>query len=678
MSAARARAVVPNALSFPRATMREIVRERYRIEKPRFALDHDGCGEILYRMIGGGRTFHFFLLSNKLPEEQKTDRNFAAGWDAMGVLCDGEWSAEREAHLRREVPKQRAGFADYDTLVYARGNRSTRLFEHVVASLAAGRQPDLALIAPIGYILRTTAFIGNGQLGTGQLGCSRDRPLQQPFCGEVLSASALQEFVFDPRRGHRGAAAAPCPCDWHPPTAGTSASAIRRRPGCPHSSPITRISCTGRPPRVRGGARDRVRSPIAARRCGGRVRAPAWRGRSATSSRARARATGCSPRRSHWRPSSREVRAAYASVTVARHALGRVERMGTAPRLDGGVRDRRCARGGAVSGSRSAIRRGVRGRRAVRAAPPRRRDPARAVRSGYGWALRRRHDGRQALLLVSLVVRPARRAPRPARPRTGIRGRDQHGHRAQGARAMVGARKRAGRRNGRRPGGRAAGPAARGGARAVARRTRLRRAARPVARARLLALRLRALRARLLRHGEVRGGLPEIRARHVHAGRTHRRGRRRRARRRLAVPAVAGSGVRWPTPRSWRRCRRRRPSRRRAPPATTVRCAASRPTSSRGWSARAAGTRDRARRGRGFGGLAVFAQAQGEPGVAAVIRHCAEDSRRPPRRRAGTCASTSGTWSAFAARGAHRCSPRPSRSTSRAHGRALAVPASPS
>ena len=166
MSPVRARAAVPNALSFSRATMRELLRGRYRIEKLRFELDREGRGEVLYRLVGGGWVFHFFLVSDKLPEAQKTDRNFAPSWDAMGVLCQGDWTAEREARLRREVPKQRAGFADYDTLIYARGNRSARLFDHVVESLAAGRQPDPKLLAPVGYILRTTAFIGNGQLGT--------------------------------------------------------------------------------------------------------------------------------------------------------------------------------------------------------------------------------------------------------------------------------------------------------------------------------------------------------------------------------------------------------------------------------------------------------------------------------------------------------------------------------
>ncbi len=194
----RARAVLPDALSFPRAAMRELVRGRYRVEKLRFELDADGRGEILYRLHGGGRVFHFFLVSDMLPEEVKTDRNFAASWDAMGVLCQGDWTAEREALLRREVPKQRAGFADYGTLMYARGNRSARVFNHVVDCLAQGRQPDLAELAPVGYILRTTAFIGNGQHGTLPLeGYDAAHPLRRPYHAQFCSAFMLREYVFD-------------------------------------------------------------------------------------------------------------------------------------------------------------------------------------------------------------------------------------------------------------------------------------------------------------------------------------------------------------------------------------------------------------------------------------------------------------------------------------------------
>ncbi len=198
MGSQRAQVIVADALNFSRAAMREMVRGRYRIEKLRFTLDDAGRGEVLYRLTGGGWEFHFFLISEKLPEEQKTDRNYAPSWDAMGVLCQGEWTAQREAHLRREVPKQRGGFADYDTLIYARGNRSARLFDHVVDSLAAGVQPDAQVLAPVGYILRTTAFIGNGQLGTRPYaGLEPDHPFRRPYHAQFCSGFVLREFVFD-------------------------------------------------------------------------------------------------------------------------------------------------------------------------------------------------------------------------------------------------------------------------------------------------------------------------------------------------------------------------------------------------------------------------------------------------------------------------------------------------
>jgi hypothetical protein len=198
MSPARAAAAVPNALSFARAAMRRLVRGRYVIDRLRFDLDDEGRGEVLYRLDGEGWRFHFFLVSQKLDEAVKTDRNFAQSWDAMGVLCQGEWTPQREALLRREVPRQRAGFADYDTLVYARGNRSARLFDHVVDSLAAGRQPDAAVLAPVGYILRTTAFIGNGQLGTRPLeGFEPDHPFRRPYHVQFASAFVLREYVYD-------------------------------------------------------------------------------------------------------------------------------------------------------------------------------------------------------------------------------------------------------------------------------------------------------------------------------------------------------------------------------------------------------------------------------------------------------------------------------------------------
>lgn len=198
MSMTAAGAAVADALSFSRSAFRELVQGRWRIEKLRFDLDAEGRGEVLYRLTDGKWTFHFFLVALKLDEADKMDRNWAASWDAMGVLCQGEWTPEREALLREEVPKQRSGYADYDTLVYARGNRSARFFDHVVERLASGQQPDIALLARVGYLLRTTAFIANGQLGTrAYAGLEPDHPFRRPYHVQMASGFVLREYVLD-------------------------------------------------------------------------------------------------------------------------------------------------------------------------------------------------------------------------------------------------------------------------------------------------------------------------------------------------------------------------------------------------------------------------------------------------------------------------------------------------
>ena len=47
-------------------------------------------------------------------------------------------------------------------LAYARGNSSARLFDARVVQLEAGRQPDPLLVALVGYVLKSAAFISIG------------------------------------------------------------------------------------------------------------------------------------------------------------------------------------------------------------------------------------------------------------------------------------------------------------------------------------------------------------------------------------------------------------------------------------------------------------------------------------------------------------------------------------
>jgi hypothetical protein len=198
MSPARAGAAYPNALCFSRSFVRKMQRERWRFETVRLELDGEGRGEGLYRVLAPGGTFHFFAVSNFFPPDQKVDRSFGINWDVSAAICQGAWTAEREAVLRQEIPKQYDGRYDNDVLCFCRGNRSERLFDHVVDGLTAGSQPDAELLATVGYILRSTAFAGNGLFGMRPFeGLDPEHPLAATYHVQMLAAFLLREFVFD-------------------------------------------------------------------------------------------------------------------------------------------------------------------------------------------------------------------------------------------------------------------------------------------------------------------------------------------------------------------------------------------------------------------------------------------------------------------------------------------------
>ena len=62
-------------------------------------------------------------------------------------------------------PKQYEGRYDAGVLCFCRGNRSERIFDEAVAALASGSQPNASVLASVGYLLRSTAFAGNGLFG---------------------------------------------------------------------------------------------------------------------------------------------------------------------------------------------------------------------------------------------------------------------------------------------------------------------------------------------------------------------------------------------------------------------------------------------------------------------------------------------------------------------------------
>ena len=198
MSPGRAAAAYPNALSFARVLLRKMQRERWRVAAVRVELDAAGCGEALYRVEAPGRHFYFFAISDYFPPEEKVDRSFGINWDVSAALCEGEWTDAREADLREEIPKQYEGRYDSGVLCFCRGNRSERIFDEAVAALASGTQPDAGVLASVGYLLRSTAFAGNGLFGMRPFeGLGAGHDLGAPYHVQLLCAYMLRSFVLD-------------------------------------------------------------------------------------------------------------------------------------------------------------------------------------------------------------------------------------------------------------------------------------------------------------------------------------------------------------------------------------------------------------------------------------------------------------------------------------------------
>ena len=198
MRLARMGAMHPTRLSFLRAMLRRAAREGWRISRTAWALDPLGFGHALYTVQMPERIYSLVAFSRHLPDAERTDRVIAEAWDTSYVLYDGVPDADEIARLARNVPLQEAGRFAATDLILSRANKSTRLFDSVVHTLAAGRQPDAAAIEDVGYLLRTTAVYGNGKFGIAD----RDRiagraEFAGPFQAEMLTVWLIRAFTID-------------------------------------------------------------------------------------------------------------------------------------------------------------------------------------------------------------------------------------------------------------------------------------------------------------------------------------------------------------------------------------------------------------------------------------------------------------------------------------------------
>lgn len=189
----------PYPLSFMRCLVRKIMNGGWSINRTKFELDENGYGEAVYQVNTGGGIYNFVVFSHYLDPAERSDRVIAEKWDMTATFCAGQLTEQRLDHLRDNVPLQEAGRVDPDCLVLTRANKSSRNFDYVVDGLVKGEQPDLNVIAKVGYIFRTTAVYGSGKFGMADWEkiCLRFPEFALPFMAEMLVCYLIRQFSLE-------------------------------------------------------------------------------------------------------------------------------------------------------------------------------------------------------------------------------------------------------------------------------------------------------------------------------------------------------------------------------------------------------------------------------------------------------------------------------------------------
>ena len=196
MTLSRLGSFYQSKLSFLRSFLREF--KDWEFNKDLFELDENGYGIAVYSVKKDSRAYSLVCFANELNSTERSDRVIATKWDAAFVLHDGIPTQDDISRLKENVPKQEVGRVSYKELTLSRANKSVRIFEHTVDSLASGKQPDENIVKDVGYLYRTTAVYGSGKFGLADRYRIKDRSeICGPFRLEMMLVYLVRQFTFD-------------------------------------------------------------------------------------------------------------------------------------------------------------------------------------------------------------------------------------------------------------------------------------------------------------------------------------------------------------------------------------------------------------------------------------------------------------------------------------------------
>jgi hypothetical protein len=198
MQPQRLAALQPSRVSASRALIARAMNGRWKITRTQFDLDERARGVACYRIEADGWDFSFPVFSFEPSGEMRTFRIIGRSWDMMGSLVEGRISQADMETTRQEMPKLYHGRATPGTLVWCRSNRSARVLDYCVESLAAGSQPRADIMAAASYAMRNTGLDGNGTFGTRSfMALERNHPLRPSLAAQMLTAYMMRVFAYD-------------------------------------------------------------------------------------------------------------------------------------------------------------------------------------------------------------------------------------------------------------------------------------------------------------------------------------------------------------------------------------------------------------------------------------------------------------------------------------------------
>src|SRR5580692_9735602 len=188
--------------SFARVLARHMIRDRWRIVGRQFACDAEGDGRAIYDITIGMHRLTYIARMFRWDGVEKVGRRSDGAYrDMCGAVFvgtpDDQRIAEEFAVLdRRDADTMRSRG---DVTGWTPANRSVRFFDHVVDRLAAGQQPDPAVIGSgAGYLLRNGGYLGSGRFGTLSIeGYPAGHPLSHPFFGDLFGLLLVRQVSID-------------------------------------------------------------------------------------------------------------------------------------------------------------------------------------------------------------------------------------------------------------------------------------------------------------------------------------------------------------------------------------------------------------------------------------------------------------------------------------------------